>query len=221
MNNKPSSVGKQNSSVGLVNLNGNLLCAIDTETTGVEDGPSDLNVIEIVELAVIPLDHNLEIHKGFPPFITKLKPELLGPNDVRPPGMSEKKFMDYMMYGHSQYTASELFTEWFNKLNLGTNKKITPLAHNWPFDHKMLHSWLGPKNYNFIFHGFYRCTMGLANMLNDSAELKLHDEVPYPKKGLGTLCSKYGVELVNAHTASDDAMATAKVYKEMLKSIRA
>lgn len=210
----PTIVGKKNMRVGMTNWNGNLLCAIDTETTGFNP-----ELHEVLEIAVIPLDFNFEIHTLFPPFTMMIRPSRFNPNDVRPPGLTDSKIAKYKLYGLEEQHAADVFTEWFEKLNLGPGKKIMPLAHNWPFDRSMIQSWLGPKNYEHVFHFHFRDTMALANTMNDIAELKNYEVIPHPKKDLGSLCYKYGVNLENAHTAIDDARATGQLYAQMIKTM--
>jgi DNA polymerase III epsilon subunit-like protein len=55
---------------GMVHLNGNLLCAVDVETTGIIPGFHDL-----IQVAALPLNADLEPLKTVPPFYMNLKPE--------------------------------------------------------------------------------------------------------------------------------------------------
>jgi hypothetical protein len=46
------------------------------------------------------------------------------------------------------WRVADLFEEWFGKLNLGFQKAVIPLAHNWPHDAAFLHAWLGHLSFN-------------------------------------------------------------------------
>ena len=47
---------------GMIHLNGNILCAVDVETTGLEVG-----FHEIWQIAVLPLDSNIKPNKDILP----------------------------------------------------------------------------------------------------------------------------------------------------------
>lgn len=58
----------RNNSRSMQHLNGNLLCCIDTETTGLISGTHD-----IWQIAVLPLDENIQPLKGVFPFYMDIK----------------------------------------------------------------------------------------------------------------------------------------------------
>ena len=60
--------------------NGNQVCAIDTETTGL-----DPLYDEILQLAIIPLDSNFEVRKDVMPLEIFMKPEY--PERIKPEAM--------------------------------------------------------------------------------------------------------------------------------------
>lgn len=192
-------------------LNGNVLCAVDTETTG-----TDPKKHEIIQVAVVLLDNQLNICKKLLPFSMDLKPLKPETIDTEAIEVSRSTLTSIMLNGADPNMAADLFVDWFNKLGLVNNKKICPLAHNWPFDREFLIQWLGPKTFEMIFHPWYRDTMAMALYDNDAADWK-GEEFPYPKCNLGYLCSQLKIDRYNSHNALDDAVATATVYKRMIK----
>jgi DNA polymerase III epsilon subunit-like protein len=207
--------GQRNMAVGMRHWNGHLLCAIDTETTGFDP---ELN--EIVEISIIPLDATLSVHTEYKMLNMYIRPEKLSPDDARPPGLTDKKLAEYMIHGLNSFKAMEVLTEWFENLRLGSGKRVMPLGHNWPFDMNMIRSWLGPKNYDYMFHGHFRDTMALARTFADANEFHMYPTAPYSSVSLGALCKHYGIVLNNAHTSSEDALATAHLYKTMINQMR-
>ncbi len=196
---------------GLLHLNGNLLCALDTETTGFLPGFHDL-----IELAIVPLDENIEPHKRVMPLNFTIQPKR--PENIDPAAMSVNKMslLDIQINGTDPWKSAEAFEEWFEKLNLGPGKRLSPLAHNWPHDRGFLQDWLGPKTFDYIFDSRYRDTMVAALYDNDYADHRT-EPYPYPKVNLNYLCNMCQVENTRAHRALEDALATSQCYRKMLE----
>jgi DNA polymerase III epsilon subunit-like protein len=77
-------------------------------------------------------------------------------------------------------------------------------------------AWLGEKQYHDYFCFIGRDTMQYALGLNDSAAWKCQP-LPFNGVGLKSLAEKLGVRLDNHHDALADCLATAKVYRELLR----
>jgi len=193
-------------------LNGNQICVIDTETTGL-----DPFYHEMIQIAILPLDANLDPRQDVIPFYISLKPD--HPERIDREAMKVNKIMDLTKNGFDRLKAIDLLEEWVTKLKLpctkyGTPKRITPLGQNYTFDKTFIQAWMGNKSYEAFFHYHYRDTMIAANYLNDRAAF--HAEVvPYSKVGLQWLCHQHKIENVRAHDALSDCVATAAVYKKM------
>lgn len=198
----------------MLHLNGNLLCVIDTETTGLKAGFHD-----VIEVCIIPLDCNIQPLKelnGKPlmPFMVELQPKR--PNNIDPEALSvnKKTLVEIMGRGLDPWYAADLFEKWWEDLKLPFGKRITPLGQNYAFDRGFLVDWLGDENYNQFFHYHYRDTCVAAGFMNDRADF--HAEVyPFQKINLQYLCSTLKVERQRAHTAVSDCLATAEVYRRM------
>jgi DNA polymerase III epsilon subunit-like protein len=198
-----------------VHLNGNLLCAVDTETTGLIPGYHD-----IIQVAIIPLnpDYTPQTDKAFPFFHMKLTPKNMDRADLAALEAVDSKtmFVDACNNGMDPWAAVERFDEWFQSLQLPMGKGIVPLGHNYLFDKDFITDWLGgPQSYRTYFRSDVRDTFHLAASINDMCEWK-SEAIPFPKMRLGALCRRLGVQLPNAHDAMADALASAECYRRML-----
>jgi DNA polymerase III epsilon subunit-like protein len=195
-----------------VHLNGHLLCAIDTETSGLTPGKND-----IIQIAIIPLQPDYSLSKIFKPFSTLIKPKR--PENVDPdlPGKYRKKFLEACIHGIDPWTCVDRLTEWFYALKLPEKKKIVPLGHNYlNFDKPFIQEWLGgPLSYDEFFRHDVRDTMISALYLNDcfdSHNLK----IPFPKYNLTFIASCLGIPHPDAHDALADAFTASQVYKGLM-----
>lgn len=195
--------------------NGDQICVIDTETTGLIAGYH-----EIVQLCVLPLNANLEIRKDVMPFSVLMKPDAPERADSEAMRVNKLEFADLNQRGFDQEQTKDYFEEWVNKLDLpynknGTRKKIIALGHNYAFDKAFIESWLGHTIYNDIFHYHYRDSMNVAAYLNDRAAF--HGErVPFPKIRLTYVASQLKIKTGGAHNALEDCIMCAKVYKKFM-----
>lgn len=211
----------------MINLNDNLMCAIDVETTGINPVKHD-----IIEIAIVPLQNNLDPWTKIMPFHLKLKPESpdnidweaikvartydesLDQTDIN---LSKTRILECLRVGVEATRAADLLVEWFEDIGLKSKKRLVPLAHNWLFDSSFIKAWIGEANYDYIFDVRFRDTMVIAAFLNDFAEWSLRFQIPFHKLKLSLLANKLGIEQYNAHNALDDAVTTAKVYKQILQ----
>lgn len=192
----------------LMNLNGNLLCAVDTETTGLVAGFHD-----VIEVAVVPLDADLQPMKGILPFEMFLHPKR--PQNIAGEAMKVNgiDLAKVQVEGFDPWSGAERFDDWFrNKLCLAQGRKIAPLAMNWPFDSGFLKDWLGPSTFNDLFHYHYRDLGPVGKWMNDRAEFQA-EQCPFPKSGLQYMAEKLGMVPERKHRAIDDALLLAKVYR--------
>lgn len=196
---------------GMLHLNGNLLCAIDVETTGTDPTKHD-----IVQICILPLDSQIKPHKTIIPFYMEMQPRQ--PDNIDWSAMAINRMSKIMLNGIEAYRAADLLEEWFEKLKLGNHKRISPLAQNWVFDKAFIENWLGPKMFSYIFDGRYRDTMPAALYANDKAFF-MGESYPYQKVNLAFLASTLKVEQDRAHDAMSDCATTAEVYRRMLMGL--
>ncbi len=196
--------------------NGNQVCAIDTETTGL-----DPLYDEILQLAIIPLDSNFEVRKDVMPLEIFMKPEY--PERIKPEAMQVNRLdLDKIMTtGFDKETAIHLLEEWYKKLGLpctkyGRPKKVIPLGQNYAFDKGFIQQWLGVDLYNDFFDYHYNDTMITANYINNRAAMR-GEPVPFSKVNLQYLASTLKIKTDRLHDALQDAHTCAKVYKAMMR----
>lgn len=195
----------------LQNLNGHLLCAIDTETTGHSPGFHDM-----IEVAIIPLNYDLKPDNNILPYCVDLMP--LRPQNAAEDAMrvNKRKITELMVKGMDPFLAADRFMEWFENLKLGYNKRIMPLGCNWPFDRAFIMEWLGPLTYNLIFDSQYRDIQVAGTFMNDMDGWRGRD-FSYPKLNLSYLCTQLDVQRYRLHSAVDDARVTAECYRKMIQ----
>lgn len=194
-------------------LFGNIFASIDVETTGLEAGYH-----EIVQIAVVPLDANLDPIRTILPFNMFIKP--IFEERIDPTLQTKKLYQHAIDNGYPADTVLNLLEDWHAKLPLGYNANgkrytLVPLGHNYCFDRSFLINLMGQGVYESMFHFHYRDTMTAGAYINDIYGMRGHD-APYSKLSLTQMCQKQGVEQYNAHNALDDCYAVAEVYKRMV-----
>lgn len=199
----------------MVHWNGNQLCAIDCETTGL-----DPSIHELIQICILPLDSDIKPRQDVIPFYMELKPE-------NPECMSIGAFKTHGIDIHKICTegmdrmkAVDLLEEWIKKLDLPTSrggypKKVMPLGQNYSFDKSFMLNWLGFSTYEDMFFYHYRDTMISALFLNDHAAVHGED-VPFKKVSLSWLAKQTNTPLERAHDALQDCLATAGVYRNLI-----
>ncbi len=197
--------------------NGHQLVAVDIETGGL-----DPSYHEILQIAILPLDSNIQIRRDVMPFYIEMAPE--HPQRVEDEAL-KKNGLDMIRItyrGHNPDKAKDMLEDWVDKLglpytNYGNRKRLMPLAQNWQFDSAFIKSWLGIDMFGSIFDSRGRDTQTAAAYLNDRAAMR-GDVVPFSKINLAWLCNKLNVENNRAHDALQDCIATAEVYRRLLMS---
>lgn len=200
----------------MVHWNGHQMCVIDTETTGL-----DPSIHEMIQVCILPLDSDCQPRQDIIPFYIELKPD--NPEAISKEAMKVTgiKVADLLAYGIDRFKAIDLFEVWYKKLGLPTTrggypKRIMPLGQNYAFDKAFMMKWLGFATYEEYFFYHYRDTMIAALYLNDHAAVH-GEEVPFKKVNLSWLAKQTKTPLDRAHDALHDCLATAGVYRQLLR----
>lgn len=191
-------------------LNGNLLAAIDFETTGALPGYH-----EPVQIAVLPLDSDCRPLKGVTPFYSLMRPEhpermdpiAMGIHHLSPEELAEAPHPDRV---------ADYLIEWFDRLDMPIERNLVPLAANWPFECGFLLAWLGEPLMRRLFNPLYRDVMVLALAINDRSFF-MAEKTPFNRVGLASLCEHFGVVNQKPHDALSDCLAEAEVYRHLVK----
>lgn len=195
-----------------VHMNQNLFCAIDIETTGLE-----FTKHEILQLAILPLNADFTPSKHFRPFEIKIKPENLDTAEEQADVVNKGLLRRAMTEGIERWTAADFLNDWFTSLKLPERKKIIPLGCNYSFDRDFILNFLGgPLSYDQYFRSDYRDVQMTALSINDMCDFHAI-RIPFPKVKLSYLCSCLLVEHINKHDALGDCVATAEVYRRLMR----
>ncbi len=194
----------------LINLNGNMLCAVDVETTGRLAGYH-----EVIQVAIQPLTSNIKPLPDVTPFYMNIAPQHVERVERSATMVHGLDIDDLVANCPDQFKAADLFDEWFQRLKLPFKKQLVPLAHNWAFERGFLTHWLGLETFNQLWHFHPRDTMLFALSINDTCAYHGKD-IPFGYVGLGSLCDKFGITMEKAHDALCDARAEAELYRRML-----
>lgn len=194
----------------LQHLNGDIICSIDVETTGLTPGYHD-----IVQFACIPLDANYKPHADILPLDWIIRPSR--PFNVNKAAMrlTQLEFDKVMAWGLDPNDAADLFDEWFKKLKLAWNKRIQPLGQNLYFDIPFIKDWLGISNYESKFSPLIRDTLCTAIFTQD-CNCYMDQTYVIQHCNLGYMSSTFGIERHRKHDALDDARVTAMIYKALM-----
>lgn len=195
---------------GFAHLYGNLMVAIDFETTGSQAGYH-----EIIQVALVPLGPDLRPNPELRPFYHNIAPQYPERAEHAATQVHGLNLADLVLNSPTSEKVADLLQEWFEALDLPISKRLTPLAHNWVFEASFGKAWLGEEMFNHIFHFHPRDGMLLALSLKDRAAFA-GEKMPWNYVGLGSLCKKFGIVNENPHDALCDAVTEAEVYRALL-----
>lgn len=197
---------------GMQHLNANVLCGIKTELTG-----SDPEMHEIIEIAIVPVNHMLEIHTDYPSFNMRMRPQITNPSDdFKECRLSRSQIADACLHAFDRNKVADLLLDWFASMNLPPKKRVIPLTWNYPRERQILINWLGYEVYREVFSEDHRDLMVAAHFLNDKQCVKA-EPVIFAKQNLTWLAKICNIAQIESGTAVSDAVLAAATYKRMLQ----
>lgn len=194
----------------MVHLNGNLLAAVDVETTGTIPGYH-----EVVQVAIVPLGPDLAPLPEVNPFYMPIAPEFPERADGGAKEVHGLNLAELQRTALSRQRVADLLDDWFLELDLPIDRRLIPLAHNWAFESAFLSAWLGPAHKERLFRYLARDTMTLALAINDKVAFR-GGYVPFNRVSLRHLCKQFGIHNLKPHDALHDCLAEAEVYRHLM-----
>jgi len=194
----------------LPQMQGNLLCAVDIETTG-----SKVGYHEVIQIAVQPLNVKYEPDPRIEPFYCNLKP--LHPERVQSEAVAVHglKTEDLLVYGLHPDDVREDFERWYGNLDLAFQRRLIMLGHNLKFEALFLTEFFGPDYFNEVFNSNSRDSLSLAIGINDTYVQHGH-QAPFDRVSMSWLTNYFGIKNPKAHDALQDAITSAVVYQRLL-----
>jgi DNA polymerase III epsilon subunit-like protein len=194
----------------LANLNGNMLAALDVETTGRLAGYH-----EIVQIAIVPVGLDLLPLEGVRHFNHLIRPEHKERAEKEAMRVNGLDLDELEATAPSSFEVADWLDEWFRDLKLPFQRSLVPLAHNWAHEKGFITDWLGLDGVSKYFFSHPRDTMVTASFLNDYCAMH-GDRVPFSHINLVHMCKVLGIEYTDAHDALADSLATAEVYRRLI-----
>jgi len=199
----------------LTHHNGNQWCAMCVDTTGPQ-----VELHEIIQVAILPLDASLNPLAGHLPFNTILKPdkpEYCDNRRLRKVGIDPRNLN---VNGLDPILVGDLLESWIESLRLGdkaggTPRQIIPIAFEYSTTIPFLHAWLGKLFYNLYFKDEYRDIKTSALYMKDRFGWYAGRD-PIPKVDFSYICSSLGVKQTHGTNALARCWSIAQAYKKML-----
>lgn len=191
-----------------VHLNKDIYASVYVETTGPYVGFHD-----IYRMCILPLDNFMKPAKGVVPFLITFKPIY-----EDHPWISKDDYAQYSSVGVHPGVAGSVLSLWAQRLPKQYDKRLCPIAYNWPFMSAFMKSLFGSDVFDQVFHETGRDISSLAASINDCCDLSVQ-QIPFPKTGFISICNRLNLELEKPHDSLNLCRATPVAYSLMLKRL--
>jgi len=180
-----------------------MICAIDTETTGLNE-----TCCEMIELAIVGLNKDFSFNGHC--YTTRIRPspialQLMSPEAFEIHRITKEELL--MAPTAAQVRTSLLI--WKREL---TDEKIFPLGHNYIFDRTYIRKFMGIELYDETFDYHIRDTTNLITAITD-----MGSHIP---RNLRKACAHFNIPTQDVHDAEGDARLTAILYKTLIGLIK-
>jgi hypothetical protein len=190
-----------------VHNNSNLTCAIDIRVGGHEPSTSDL-----LEVAMIPLNHSYVMHPEFSIFQIKIRPSWKV--DKKVARLNADNIEDFEKSPFDGIESADMCARWFETLQMRTRKKIIPLVWDWSHIKPYLQIWLGTW-FEEIISDMHREVMSAVNFVNDRCDL-WGEEVPVKACNFKQALCRHEIELIENNSLSANCLGLIKLNRSML-----
>ena len=193
---------------------GNLMVAIDIETTGEIVGEH-----EMYQLSILPLDQRLEPDKTKIFLNLFIKPDNPKVKDGDNSGL-RARFVQARLHGLAKHQALVVLEKWADTLEirrpgLMKDRQLMPICFNWAWKRAFLIDFMGPDFFHDLFHWNTREIITAAAFCNDRRVFRGEDP-DFGKLTLPALSRK--LEVVNPYP-DDPAFDTrhfADIYQALM-----
>ena len=193
----------------MLHLNSNLLCVVTAFYTG-----PDIYKDDLIQLCVVPVDHNFDVSKDIPIFTANIKQVNYGV-DRDFIGQKSNKVDSIAGLGQEMCDVLDNFDMWFDGLQLKHGKKIMPLSYNYPLIRDFLIRHMEVDIYNQYFTQDYRDLLPAALFCNDRSWFHSEDYA-FNKVKLSYMGSTLNIPAPASADIFAQADAILKIYKTMM-----
>jgi len=196
-------------------FHGSVPVAVDIEFT-------NLNPLlgEIFQFAAVPLNADYERREDIRPFYVNMKVECLENvdwNGIAKASYNRGKFMEIQSVGVTAEKAQDMLCDWVQSLELAPDRRLCPIAANWPNDRPYIQSWLGDELFHNLFHPYYRDIISAVQFINDA--LVWQGEPPDIRQcSVAALARFFNISNPGHHDALNDSLVTAQIYKRLIET---
>lgn len=200
---------------GMKHWNSNAVCAMYIEVTGDDPRKND-----IIEICLFLMDNHLNLSDKICPYYNQIVPFRPESIDYKTATLNREKVKEAAVRGIEPSLAADRLEEWFYTLDLPRNKKIIPIAYNWPAVREYLITWLGFRTFDSMFHFEYRDILSSILYINDCYNL-LSRIIQYPRpEHLAYIASVLQIEFRLSDDVQVKAMKVGQVYKALINRQR-
>lgn len=192
--------------LSLDHLNDNQLAAVSILVTN-----PDPDYGELVEVAILPVDC-FQVSKTTTMFTTGMLPDYEIKKESITPKGAVAKVERALQFAVSQETAAQLFDVWFDNLKLLYDKRIMPLAYNWPLVSQFLIKWLGRDVFEERFDYRYRDVLPVSLFLDDKSWIN-GLRVPFQKQDLKYLQVDAKIKAFECENTATEAKHIIDLYR--------
>lgn len=193
---------------GPTHTNCNVICAIDIRVGGDDPVSSDL-----LEIAVLPVNHSYKLHPVLKMFQVKIRPAWKVDRKVAK--LSSTNIGDFLTSSFDSVGAFALFERWVRDMEMKSGKKLIPLVWDWGHVKPRLQNWMGELSFDHYFLNAPRDCVSVLNFMNDRSHLWGEDQ-EFKHPTFAQFLTHTGTELIDTNSVTSNAKALIDAYRKVL-----